>query len=119
MRQIWKRARKWGGVPTGITQNVEDLLASKEARGIINNCDFIMMLNQSPLDRQELAAMLNISPAQVSYITNSDAGQGLIYTGKSIVPFIDKFPVDTKLYKVMTTKPDEMITSEEIEKMKK
>lgn len=119
LQQIWKRARKWGGVPTGITQNVEDLLASKEARGIINNCDFIMMLNQSPLDRQELAAMLNISPAQVSYITNSDAGQGLIYTGKSIVPFIDKFPTNTKLYKVMTTKPDEVVSSDDIEKMKK
>lgn len=103
VQQIYKRARKWGGVPTGITQNVEDLLSSKEARGIINNCDFIMMLNQSPADGQELAAMLNISPTQMSYITNSSAGQGLLYTGKSIIPFIDKYPTDTKTFKVMTT----------------
>lgn len=108
LQQVYKRARKWAGIPTGITQNVEDLLASKEARGIINNCDFIYMLNQSPLDRAELAAMLNMSPAQVSYITNSDAGQGLLYTGKHIVPFIDKFPTNNSLYKAMTTKPDEV-----------
>jgi len=117
LQQIWKRARKWGGVPTGITQNVEDLLASKEARTIISNSDFVMMLNQAPLDRVELAKMLNISPTQVSYITNSDPGQGLIYNGKTIVPFIDKFPTDTKLYKVMTTKPDEVLTPEEIKEI--
>ena len=108
LQQIYKRARKWGGIPTGITQNVEDLLASKEARGVINNCDFILMLNQSPIDRAELGAMLNISPAQMSYITNSDAGQGLLYTGKFIVPFIDKFPSGNALYNAMTTKPDEV-----------
>ena len=108
LQQIWKRARKWGGVPTGITQKVEDLLDSKEARGIINNCDFVLMLNQSPLDRIELCHMLNISPTQASYITNADAGQGLIYTGKFIVPFIDKFPSGNSLYKAMTTKPDEV-----------
>ena len=109
LQQIYKRARKWGGVPTGITQNVEDLLSSKESRGIINNCDFIMMLNQSPLDRQELAAMLNISETQMSYITNADYGQGLLYTGKSIVPFIDKYPRDTRSFKAMTTKIDDII----------
>lgn len=120
LQQIWKRARKWGGIPTGITQNVEDLLASQAARGIINNCDFILLLNQSPLDRAELAHMLNISQNQLSYITNSDAGQGLLYTGKSIVPFIDKFPTNTELYKVMTTKPDEVNTTlSEINKDKK
>ena len=108
LQQIWKRARKWGGVPTGITQNVEDLLASQAARGIINNCDFVLMLNQSPLDRIELGHMLNISPTQMSYITNADAGQGLIYTGKFIVPFIDKFPSGNSLYNAMTTKPDEV-----------
>lgn len=107
LQQIWKRARKWGGIPTGITQNVEDLLSSKEARAIINNCDFVQMLNLSPLDRNELAAMFNISPVQLSYITNSDFGQGLIYNGKSIIPFVDKFPKDTKLYKAMTTNPDD------------
>ena len=117
LQQIWKRARKWGGIPTGITQNVEDLLASKEARTIISNSDFVMMLNQAPLDRVELAKMLNISPTQVSYITNSDPGQGLIYTGKTIVPFIDKFPTDTKLYRVMTTKPDEVLTDAQVKEM--
>lgn len=108
LQQIYKRARKWGGCPTGITQNVEDLLSSKEARGIINNCDFIMMLNQSPLDGQELAKMLNISPTQMSYITNASAGQGLLYTGKSIVPFNDKYPTNTKMFKVMTTKMEDL-----------
>lgn len=112
LQQVWKRARKWGGVPTGITQNVEDLLSSKEGRVIINNSDFVMMLNQSPLDRSELASMLHISPTQLSYITNADSGQGLIYTGKSIIPFIDKFPTDTKLYKAMTTKPDEVVNKD-------
>jgi len=110
LQQVYKRARKWWGIPTGITQNVGDLLESSEACAILNNCDFILMLNQSPIDKQKLAAMLNISPTQLSYITNSDPGQGLIYTGKSIVPFVDKFPVNTELYKVMTTKPDEFLS---------
>lgn len=108
LQQVYKRARKWQGIPTGITQNVGDLLASPQARTILNNCDFILMLNQSPIDKMQLADMLNISQTQLSYITNSDPGQGLIYTGKSIVPFIDRFPTDTKLYKVMTTKPDDL-----------
>ena len=108
LQQVYKRARKWQGIPTGITQNVGDLLASPQACAILNNCDFILMLNQSPIDKMQLANMLNISPTQLSYITNSDPGQGLIYTGKSIVPFLDKFPMDTKLYKVMTTKPDDL-----------
>ena len=108
LQQIWKRARKWNGIPTGITQNVEDLLKSPESRAIISNSDFVLMLNQAPLDRADLAQMLNISPTQVQYITNSDAGQGLLYTSKTIVPFVDKFPQDTKLYSVMTTKPDEV-----------
>lgn len=109
LKQVYKRARKWFGIPTGITQNVGDLLESAEACAILNNCDFILMLNQSPIDKQKLAAMLNISATQLSYITNSDPGQGLIYTGKSIVPFVDKFPMNTKLYKVMTTKPEDII----------
>ena len=108
LQQVYKRARKWQGIPTGITQNVGDLLASPQACAILNNCDFILMLNQSPIDKMQLAQMLNISPTQLSYITNSDPGQGLIYTGKSIVPFMDKFPVNTELYKVMTTKPDDV-----------
>lgn len=109
LQQVYKRARKWNGIPTGITQNVGDLLASPQACAILNNCEFIMMLNQSPIDKMQLANMLNISPTQLSYITNSDPGQGLIYTGKSIVPFLDRFPTNTKLYKVMTTKPEDVI----------
>lgn len=113
LQQIYKRARKWGGIPTGITQNVGDLLESQIAVSILSNCDFILMLNQAPLDRQNLADLLNISPTQLTYVTNADAGQGLLYTGKAIVPFIDKFPSNTKLYKVMTTKPDEVEAAEE------
>lgn len=112
LQQVYKRARKWQGIPTGITQNVGDLLASPAATAILNNCDFILMLNQSPIDKMQLAKLLNISPTQLSYITNSDPGQGLIYTGKTIVPFVDKFPTDTKLYKVMTTKPDDLKTQD-------
>ena len=105
--QIWKRARKWGGIPTAITQNVEDLLGSEESRAIINNCEFIMMLSQSPIDRAALAEMYKISETQLSYITNSPPGQGLIYNGEFIIPFIDKFPKDTKLYSIMTSKANE------------
>ena len=108
LQSIYKRARKWGGIPTGMTQNVEDLLKSAEARTILNNCDFVLMLNQAPLDRNELAAMYNISDAQCEYITNADSGQGILYTGKTIVPFTNKFPTNTKLYKAMTTKVGEV-----------
>ncbi len=107
IRSIYKRARKWGGIPTGLTQNVEDLLRTPDTRSIVNNCSFVMMLNQSPIDRGELATMFNISTSQQDYITNVDSGQGLLYNGKSIIPFKDEFPDDTELYKVMTTKPDE------------
>lgn len=112
LQQIYKRARKWSGIPTGITQNVGDLLESQIAVTILSNCDFILMLNQAPLDRQNLADLLNISPTQLTYVTNADSGQGLLYTGKTIVPFIDRFPSNTKLYKVMTTKPDEVDMAE-------
>lgn len=112
LQQIWKRARKWNGIPTGITQNVEDMLKSSESRTIISNCEFVLMLNQAPLDKIELSQMFNISPTQQQYITNSDSGTGLLYTGKTIVPFVDKFPKDTQLYKVMTTKPDEVDMSQ-------
>ena len=114
--ELYKRARKWGAIPTGITQNVEDLLQSDLARNMLANSDFIMMLNQSPTDRAELAALLNISETQMSYVTNSDPGQGLLFSGNSIIPFIDKFPQDTKLYRLMTTKVDEV---SQIEKAKK
>ena len=105
--EIWKRFRKWGGIPTGLTQNVKDLLASREIEDIFENSDFIYMLNQAGGDRQILAKQLNISPHQLSYVTNSGAGEGLIFYGNVIIPFVDKFPKDTQLYKIMTTKPEE------------
>ncbi len=106
--EIWKRFRKWGGIPTGITQNVKDLLASREIENIFENSDFIYMLNQAGGDRQILAKQLNISPHQLSYVTNSNAGEGLLFYGNTIIPFKDQFPKDTQLYKIMTTKPDEV-----------
>lgn len=109
LQEIFKRIRKWSGIITGITQNVQDMLESNEARTIISNCEFVIMLNQSAIDRQELSAMFGISSAQQQYITDSDAGCGLMYTGNSLIPFIDKFPKDTKLYKIMSTKPDERL----------
>ena len=106
--EIWKRFRKWGGIPTGITQNVKDLLASREIENIFENSDFIYMLNQAGGDRQILAKQLNISPHQLSYVTNSNAGEGLLFYGNTIIPFKDKFPKDTQLYSIMTTKLDEV-----------
>lgn len=107
--ELYKRARKWGGVPTGITQNVEDLLLSDLARRMLSNSDFIQMLNQAPADRTELARLLNISDTQLSYVTNSEAGQGLLFVGNAIIPFMDSFPRNTKLYQMMTTKLDEVM----------
>ncbi len=106
--ELYKRARKWGGIPTGITQNVEDLLSSELARRMLSNSDFILMLNQAPMDRAELAKLLSLSDTQIGYITNADPGQGLLFAGNSIIPFRDDFPRDTKLYQMMTTKPDEI-----------
>ncbi|MEF2910407.1 MAG: ATP-binding protein [Oscillospiraceae bacterium] len=106
--EIWKRFRKWGGVPTGITQNVKDLLASREVENIFENSDYIYMLNQASGDRQILAKQLNISPHQLSYVTHSGEGEGLLFYGNIILPFIDRFPKDTELYRVMTTKPNEV-----------
>ena len=105
--EIWKRFRKWGGIPTGLTQNVKDLLSSREVENIFENSDFIYMLNQAGGDRQILAKQLNISPHQLSYVTNSGAGEGLIFYGNVIIPFVDKFPKDTMLYKIMTTRLEE------------
>ena len=105
--EIWKRFRKWGGIPTGITQNVKDLLASREIENIFENSDYIYMLNQAGGDRQILAKQLNISPHQLSFVTNSNEGEGLLFYGRTIIPFKDKFPKDTKLYRIMTTKPNE------------
>ncbi|UQF11434.1 VirB4-like conjugal transfer ATPase, CD1110 family [Vagococcus lutrae] len=106
--EIWKRFRKWGGIPTGITQNVKDLLASQEIENIFDNTDFVLMLNQAPGDRDILASKLKISSPQLRYVTNSNAGEGLVFFGNTIVPFVDKFPKDTILYQKMTTKPEEV-----------
>ena len=106
--EIWKRFRKWGGVPTGITQNVKDLLASREVENIFENSDYIYMLNQASGDRQILAKQLTISPHQLSYVTHSGEGEGLLFYGNIILPFVDRFPKDTELYRVMTTKPNEV-----------
>ena len=106
--EIWKRFRKWGGIPTGITQNVKDLLSSREVANIFENSDFIYMLNQAGGDREILAKQLNISPHQFSYVTHSGEGEGLLFYGSMILPFVDQFPRDTKLYKIMTTKPGEV-----------
>ena len=106
--EIWKRFRKWGGIPTGITQNVKDLLASREIENIFENSDFIYMLNQAAGDRQILAKQLNISPYQLSYVTNSGEGEGLLFYGSTIIPFKDKFDKSLKLYTLMTTKLSDM-----------
>ena len=111
--EIWKRFRKWGGIPTGITQNVKDLLASREVENIFENSDFIYMLNQAVGDRQILAKQLNISPHQLSYVTHSGAGEGLIFYGNVILPFVDRFPTDIELYRIMTTKLSEVIEAQE------
>ena len=105
---MWKRFRKWGGVPTGITQNVKDLLASREISVILENSDFLLLLNQNGEDRLILAQHRGISPEQLSYIQNSGEGEGLLLYGSAIIPFVDKFPKDTKMYKLMTTKPSEI-----------
>lgn len=102
--EIWKRFRKWGGIPTGITQNVKDLLSSREVENIFENSDYIYMLNQASGDRQILAKQLNISSHQLSYVTHSGEGEGLLFYGNVILPFVDRFPKDTELYRIMTTK---------------
>ena len=104
---LWKRVRKYGAYCTGITQNVDDLLQSHTARTMLANSEFIVMLNQAATDRVELAKLLSISDTQMSYITNVGAGQGLLKVGSTLVPFINEFPTNTKLYKLMTTKPGE------------
>jgi type IV secretory pathway VirB4 component len=107
MDTLWRQVRKFGGLITGMTQNVSTLLESQTARDMLSNSEFIVMLNQAALDRGELAKLLGISETQLSYITNPDEGRGLLRCGSSIVPFEDKFPKDTQLYRLMTTKPDE------------
>ena len=106
--EIWKRFRKWGGIPTGLTQNVKDLLSSREVENIFENSDFVYMLNQAAGDRQILAKQLNISPHQLSYVTHSGEGEGLLFFGNVILPFVDRFPQELELYRIMTTKPGEV-----------
>ena len=103
--ELYKRARKWGGIPTGITQNVEDLLKSDTARSMLSNSEFILMLNQAASDRDKLAHLLKIPENMMNFVTGAPAGSGLIYCGlNGSLPFKDDFPTDTKLYKLMTTK---------------
>ena len=96
--------RKYGACCTGVTQNLEDLLRSELARTMLANSELIIMLNQAPTDRLELAKLLHISESQLSFITNVEAGHGLIKIGNSLIPFVNKFPKDTELYKLMNTK---------------
>ena len=105
--EIWKRFRKWGGVPTGITQNVKDLLQSQEVENIFDNTDFVYMLNQASGDREILGEKLGISDAQMQFVTSSGQGEGLIRYDNIILPFVDSFPTDTMMYRLMTTKPEE------------
>ena len=111
--EIWKRFRKWGGIPTGITQNVKDLLSSREVENIFENSDFVYMLNQAGGDRQILAKQLGVSPHQLSYVTHSSEGEGLLFYGSTILPFVDHFPKNTELYRIMTTKPQELKKEDE------
>lgn len=110
--EIWKRFRKWGGMPTGITQNVSDLLSSSEIENIFGNSDYILMLNQAQEDRKILAQKLNISPRQLSHVTQAGAGEGLLFYGNTILPFVDRFPADTEMYRIMTTKFGENVGNE-------
>ena len=103
----WRQFRKRNAYPTAITQNVEYLLDSVQASTMLSNSEFVVMLNQAASDREKLARLLNISNEQMSYITNADAGCGLIKYGSALVPFINRFPTNTKLYQLMTTRPGE------------
>ena len=113
--EIWKRFRKWGGIPTGITQNVKDLLASREVENIFENSEYICMLNQAAGDREILAQHLGISPHQLRFVTRVGEGQGLIFYGSMVMPFVDHFPKDTKMYQIMTTKLLETLPQAETE----
>lgn len=119
LQQLWKRARKYGGVPTGITQNVEDLLTSETARSMLANSSFVQMLNQAPTDREHLKDLLHLSESQCDYITDAPRGQGLIYTGKQTIPFYSRFPKDNDLYKFLTSDLDEIKRFQEQEYQKK
>ena len=106
--EIWKRFRKWGGIPTGLTQNVGDFLQSAKIEGILGNSDFVYLLNQSVNDREIIMDKFNLSEKQMEKVTNSDQGCGLILFNDAVIPFIDKYPTDTKSFKIMNTKPEEV-----------
>ena len=106
LKKIWKMARKWLGVPTGIMQNTEDLLRNADTRAIVNNTSMIIMLREPLMDRQNLAELLSLSNSQLDYINNSDPGHGLIYNGKVAVPFGLNIPKNTQIYRMVTTKHD-------------
>jgi len=116
LKQLYKRGRKYGLCITGITQNVEDLLRSEQARGMIGNSDFIMMLNQNSEDLKILSVMLGISEEQMGYVTGVDAGEGLISAEKVIVPFYDRFPESSYLHKLMSTRFEENLSRAEIDR---
>lgn len=105
--EIWKRFRKWGGIPTGLTQNVGDFLRSEEIEGILGNSDFVYLLNQNAKDQAILADKLGLSEKQLAHVTNSEQGSGLILFDNVVIPFVDQYPKDTKTYAIMTTKPEE------------
>ena len=107
LANIYRRARKWGGIPTGISQTTTDILTNEDARIILSNCNFLLLLNQSQIDRAALADLYGISDSLQDYITDKPSGTGLLYTGKTIVPFINQFPKDNELYKIMSTKATE------------
>ena len=113
--EIWKRFRKWGGIPTGITQNVKDLLGSPEIENILENSDFIYLLNQASGDRAILCERLNISAKQAAHISNAPPGEGLLFFDNVILPFVDHFPKDNELYSIMTTKPSEVANYQNVQ----
>lgn len=119
LRNLWKRARKHGGVPTGITQNIEDLLESNVARKMLSNCNFIQILKQAPSDRDKLRELLNLSESQTNVVTNSPKGQGLIFTGQHAVPFASTFPKNNSIYRCLTSNMVELREYEEEERRKR
>ena len=104
---IWKMLRKKGCVPSALTQNVKDFLASPEIENIFENSDFLVLLSQAQGDRQILAKQLGISPHQLSYVTHTNSGEGLLFFGNTTIPFVDRFPQNTELYAIMTTRPED------------
>ena len=111
--EIWKRFRKWGGIPTGLTQNVGDFLKSEEIEGILGNSDFVYLLNQNAKDQAILADKLGLSEKQLAHVTNSEPGSGLILFDNVVIPFVDKYPADTKTFAIMNTRPEESVKQEE------